>query len=382
MKYSNLEGQRFTRSMAVVVGCLVLISAAVTAPAAAQATAPQKPNASQTASVCEPATLGSPYITVDSWIYPAVLRLYSLGFIDHVFLGMRPWTRASVAHMLEDADDRLQNADEGPLTTEGQEIYKALQSELSPDMSGPCLHYQGHARIESAYTVFRGMSGTPLRDSFHLGSTVINDYGRPYQGGLNNYTGLSGYATAGPFTFYARGEFQGAPSATGYSQALAQTLSSTLDGIPFVNPATNAPYAQDTIPLGPIGTTTNGRVLEAYVSAHVLNHEVSFGKHDAWLGPAQGASFAYSNNAENIYAFQINRVEPLRVPLLSRITGPFRYDFLIGGLQGHTFVPDPGYPANPALPNVINPGNSWVHVEKISFRPTENLEFGFERTVI
>ncbi|MGC9158041.1 MAG: capsule assembly Wzi family protein, partial [Terracidiphilus sp.] len=24
----------------------------------------------------------------------------------------------------------------------------------------------------------------------------------------------------------------------------------------------------------------------------------------------------------------------------------------------------------------------WVHVEKISFRPTENLEFGFERTAI
>ena len=34
------------------------------------------------------------------------------------------------------------------------------------------------------------------------------------------------------------------------------------------------------------------------------------------------------------------------------------------------------------MPNVINPGDPWVHVEKISFRPTENLEFGFERTVI
>src|SRR5258708_20690551 len=124
MKYSNLQGQRVTGSMAVVVGCLVLISAAVTARGAGQATAPQKPNASQTASVCEPATLGSPYITVDSWIYPAVLRLYSLGFIDHVFLGMRPLTRASVAHMLEDADDRLQNAHEAPLTPQAQELYE------------------------------------------------------------------------------------------------------------------------------------------------------------------------------------------------------------------------------------------------------------------
>lgn len=382
MKYSHFTGQQLTSGLAIIVGCFALNPIAVQAQTGSQAATPQTGEASQTASVCEPATLGSPYITVDSWIYPAVLRLYSLGFIDHVFLGMRPWTRASVARMLEDAGDRLQDAPDGPLTEEGQELYKALQHELSADMSGPCLRYQGHTRIESVYSVFRGMSGTPLRDSFHLGSTVINDYGRPYQHGLNNYTGLSGYATAGPFTFYARGEFQGAPSGTGYSQALAQTLSLTLDGIPFTDLATNIPYTQDTIPLGPIGTTATGRVMEAYVSAHFLSHEVSFGKHDLWLGPAQGASFAYSNNAENIYAFQINRVEPLRVPLLSRLTGPFRYDFLVGSLQGHTFVPDPAYPANPAAPNVLNPGNPWVHVEKISFRPTDNLEFGFERTAI
>ena len=39
---------------------------------------------------------------------------------------------------------------------------------------------------------------------------------------------------------------------------------------------------------------------------------------------------------ENIYSFRINRVEPLYVPLLSRLTGPFRYDFLVGSLRGHT----------------------------------------------
>ena len=74
---------------------------------------------------------------------------------------------------------------------------------------------------------------------------------------------------------------------------------------------------------------------------------------------------AYSNNAENIYSFRINRTEPLFIPLLSYLTGPFRYDFLVGSLKGHTYPNDP-----------------WVHVEKISFRPTANLEFGFERTVI
>lgn len=55
----------------------------------------------------------------------------------------------------------------------------------------------------------------------------------------------------------------------------------------------------------------------------------------------------------------------MRVPLLSRLTGPFRYDFFVGSLQGHT---DPNAP--------------WVHMEKISFKPTRNLEMGFERTVM
>jgi hypothetical protein len=354
-------------------------------PGAPQAAAPagQSGQGGGVASVCAPAALGSPYIPVDSWVYPAVLRLYSLGYVDNVFVGMRPWTRASVGHMVEEAGARIEDANAGAVTDEAREIYATLMNELSEDSQGPCLAHRGSGRVESVYSVARGISGTPLRDSFHLGSTIINDYGRPYENGFNNYSGASGYATAGRFTFYARGEFEAAPSATGYSQGLAQALS-TVDQTSFLNPATDLPYNQATIPMGPIASTANGRVMEAYVSAHVLNHEISFGKQDEWLGPGVGGGMAYSNNAENIYSFRINRVEPLHIPLLSRLTGPFRYDFMVGPLQGHTYMPNPAYEAKPSsgLPNVINPGNPWVHIEKLSFRPTENLEFGFERTVI
>src|SRR6516164_939290 len=44
------------------------------------------------APACEPAIMGSPFVTVDSWVYPAVMRLYGMGYVDHVFLGLRPWT--------------------------------------------------------------------------------------------------------------------------------------------------------------------------------------------------------------------------------------------------------------------------------------------------
>ena len=43
----------------------------------------------------------------------------------------------------------------------------------------------------------------------------------------------------------------------------------------------------------------------------------------------------------------------------------FRYDFFVGSLKGHT-----------------DPNDPWIHTEKISFKPTPDLEFGFLRSVI
>ena len=44
---------------------------------------------------------GSTYVPMDSWIYPAMDRLHALGEVDIAYIGMRPWTRLSIVHMLE-----------------------------------------------------------------------------------------------------------------------------------------------------------------------------------------------------------------------------------------------------------------------------------------
>jgi hypothetical protein len=300
---------------------------------------------------------GSTYVPMDSWMYAAIARLQSLGYVDSAFLGLRPWTRLSMAHMLERSAERIESDTKDG---EARAIYDSLMRELEPDIN----HAQGpqrvHAELDNVYLVFRGIAGTPLRDSFHLGQTLIDDYGRPYENGFNNYSGLSGRVEAGRFSLFFRGEIQHAPSAAGYSPALADYLGSTLDLVPLaLDPV------QDTIPEGPIAEANNVRVMEANLSYHLLGHEISIGKNDHWLGPDQGASMLWSNNAEDIYDFEINRVEPLRVPLLSRLIGPVRYDFFVGSLKGHSYPNDP-----------------WVHMEKISFKPTRNLEFGFDRLAI
>jgi hypothetical protein len=299
---------------------------------------------------------GSTYVPMDSWIYPALDRLQALGYINYSYRGLRPWTRSSITHML---DLTAQVQDIGSSDAEAYEIYLAVRKELNTathtfaDLKNP------RNSFESAYTRLGGITGSPLRDSFNLGLTNVNDYGRPYQEGFNPIAGFSTRSEAGRFALYFRGEYQHAPGAPGYSQSLANILS-TIDGVPI------ATYPnQSIIPVGPIAPVNDFRIVEANVSYLLLNHEFSFGKSDHWLGPAKGGSFAYSNNAENIYAFQIDRIEPLYVPLLSKLTGPFRYQFFVGSLKGH-----------------VDPRDPWMHVEKISFKPTVNLEMGFERSVI
>ena len=173
-------------------------------------------------------SLGSSYIPMDSWMYPALWRLYGLGYLDTAFLGMRPWTRLSVLHMLESTGETIATSP-GVASDEAEEIYLALVRELAPDAAGTGA---AHAELDTVYTRFLGITNTPLRDSFHLGQTIINDYGRPYQAGISNSSGASGRAEFGRFSLYLRGEYQRSPSAAGYSTALG-TILTNIDTIPY-----------------------------------------------------------------------------------------------------------------------------------------------------
>jgi hypothetical protein len=301
-----------------------------------------------------PDRLGSAYIQMDSWVYPALTRLYGMGFVDTMYLSMRPYTRRSVLHMLLKSQDEILSSNNEQAVDILAKLLTFLNTEV-PDGNVPRGLVYG---LDSSYTRVMGIGGPVLVDSYHLGQTISNDYGRPYQTGFNSIVGASTANEWGPFSLYVRGEYQHAPSAVGYSQDLAEELSYIDLIIPPV-------ASQPTIPFGQLAEQNPFRLVEAYLSVNLLNNEISGGKSDAWLGPATGSSMAWSNNAEDIYSFRINRVEPLNIKYLSRLLGPVRYDFFYGSLKGHTIPRDP-----------------WVHAEMFSFRPTENFEFTFERTVI
>jgi len=320
--------------------------------------------------VRNPKYMASPYVELDSWIYPALERLIALGYIQSDVLAMRPWTRMACARLLDDAEERFPN--NGLEEHEAGRIYAALTSEFKTEIAKLDGAANVDARVESVYTRMMGISGTPLRDDYHFGQTIINDYGRPYWAGFNNITGLSADAEAGPVSIYFRGEYQHSPAMPSESP---QTLAATA--------------AADLTPLLANGTAEVNQfaLLDSMASVNINNVQISFGKQSAWLGPGESGSLLMSTNAAPFPMVKIDDVVPHEIPGLSRILGPFRTEFFVGQLSGQhwDYCTAPTCQSYPGYPNVVGPNISpqpFIHGEKISFQPTPNFEFGMGITAM
>jgi len=294
------------------------------------------------------ASKGSPYVELDSWIYPAIEKLAALGYIHSEYLDMRPWTRIECANLVEEAGDQIRT--EASVPDGIEELYDDLEKEFRRDLDASIGGSERSVRLESIYTDVTGITGQPLNDSYHFGQTIINDYGRPYQEGFNTYDGFSGYGTAGRFTLYARGEYQYAPSAGAYPPSVRQAIAAA-----DLNPLQ---------PATPVATTNQFTLLDTYVAANAGGWDLAFGKQSLWWGPGDGGSLLFSDNAEPIYMFRASPIEPFTIPLISRVLGPMKLDFFFGKLSGNEFPPRP-----------------LIHGEKISFKMTRDLEMSFSRLV-
>ena len=168
-----------------------------------------------------PENMGSPYVPLDNWVYPALERLAALGYIQTAYLGIRPWTRMECARLVDEASDRI--SDDG----EDDRAAKVLD-ELAAEFGLESERRDGAANlgasVDSIYTRVTGISGPPLRDGYHFGQTIINDFGRPYGQGFNNITASTAHAEAGPFAVYVRGEYQHAPAVPSASPQVLQDI--------------------------------------------------------------------------------------------------------------------------------------------------------------
>jgi len=314
--------------------------------------------------------VGSSYVPLDSWVYPALERLVALGYIDTATVGLRPWTRLECARLLEEASDHQANVESSP---DVQQLYDVLAQEFtleSDEINGRSIR---NAQLESVYERTVGISGRPLTDNYHFGQTLLNDYGRPYEEGVNAVAGASGWGTAGPFVFYARGEYQYAPSAAAPSTAVLDFYHST-DSWP-------------TAPALPIAEVSRFRLLDSYVGMNFANWQLSFGRHSLWWGPSGGGPMMFTNNAPPLNnMFTLDRVSPFRLPWLFQYLGDIRLQFFIGQLTGQEFITtvfssSPGSTTIGQYGKNLNP-QPFLSGGKISFKLTKNFEFGMAKTTL
>src|SRR5262249_14105263 len=300
----------------------------------------------------------SVYVPLDSWVYSALDRLIALGSINSGMQGLKPWTRKECARMLEEASEPDNN-----LNDEASRLYSSLAREFATELAGSERNYAG---LDSLYARATSISGPPLTDGFHFGQTLVNDYGRPYQRGMNYVTGFSASGSSGVLGFYVRGEYEHAPAAAGVSQAVQNQIQ-LADVKPVGAPAS------------PIAAFDRFRLLDTYVTLNLRGWQASFGKQSLWLGPGQDP-FLLSNNAEPLYMFRIDQTSPKKLPGFLEFLGPYRTEFWIGKLAGQHFVNTQG-PAG----IVLSLGRTLARQPmlnglKVNFKPTPNFEFGVGRT--
>ena len=290
-----------------------------------------------------PRSTGPLLVPMDSWVYPALLRLAALGYISDQAAGIRPWTRVECVRQLGEAEERLAygwTRFRARNPEEALRLVRALREEFDRDRDA-----QSFLELESLYGRYTAVSGRPLVDGYNFGQTVVNDYGRPVSEGNNAIGGFSAEAVAGRVSFYTRGEFQHSPPFSSPAAALkagANQLEPVLGAAP--------------------GGVDRFRPLEMYAGIQLGGWAILAGKQDLWWGPGEAGPLSFSNNAEPFYSFRVTSASPIVLPGPLGRLGAFRLDLIGGKLSGHHL------PARPL-----------VNGQKLTWNITKDIELGFTR---
>lgn len=315
-----------------------------------------------------PEFMGTTFVPLDSWVYPAMERLQALGFFPTMVQQIKPWARMECARLTLEAQAKA--ADETNLNPAVQSTIDDLRREFAIEIGNLDGEANVGAELESVYGRLMNISGRPLYDSWHFAQTIYDDFGRPYGQGANFVSGVSGRAEAGPLAFYVRGEYQHSAGMPNYSPELAQVVAS-YDPLPG-NSVNN------------FSSVNRFRFTDAYVALNVADWELTAGIQSLWWGPDYGTSLMMSNNASPMPMLRVGRVTPYRFPHgpLTWI-GEIKNTFFIGSVKGWTYLRG-SYPDFPLIGNgvqLINP-QPYTWGDKFVLKPTPNLEFAISVGVL
>src|SRR5262249_52233462 len=168
---------------------------------------------------------------------------------------------------------------------------------------------------------------------YHFGQTSVNNYGRPYEEGVNGLAGFSASGSSGALGVYIRGEWEHAPSAPGVSQAVQDAIQ--LGDAKTTNAAEAGPPIPQ--PASPIPTFNQFRLLDTYLMLNIKGWQTSFGKQTLWTGPTEDP-FLSSSNAEPMYMVRVDQTNPTKLPGILGFLGPTRSEFWVAKLTGQHYI--------------------------------------------
>ena len=137
--------------------------------------------------------MASSYVPIESWVYPAFDRLEAEGYLPDAIVGLRPWTRMACARFVQEAEDRVIHDRDTP--SDVAVLLRSLNEEFGVERQQLRGGRNTQFFLDSVDQRSTSIAGRPLTDGYHFAETIVDDYGRPFGQGENDYTGLAVRAT-------------------------------------------------------------------------------------------------------------------------------------------------------------------------------------------
>lgn len=77
--------------------------------------------------------MGSPFVALDSWVYPTFERLAALGYVHTAIMGLKPWTRLECARLAEESGEALEH--DGALNQQALGLQTRLREEFAYELN-------------------------------------------------------------------------------------------------------------------------------------------------------------------------------------------------------------------------------------------------------
>jgi len=296
--------------------------------------------------------LSSPNVPLDSPIYLYIEKLSGFGLVVSDFKGIRPYSRSEVARLLKEAEKRLDTGGYPPLArelvTRIKELIPREASLYSEPEKAPLFDFNPASSARLRYVYLDGVPRSYLRYVRDTGG----DWDFPLPVWRPKDPGAGATLQRGtegtPLFENNEGIFYGDGHNIEARWSSEAYLGSLVSGL--VEPLFLASSDDK---------ASEVRLNKGYLKVGGGPLELEAGRDANWLGLGYRGAITLTNNAPNFTSIKLSSPEPVT----SRFIWDLKYDLIFSQFDKTVTY---GIERQP-----------WFNAVKLSFKPYENLEFGF-----